>query len=186
MATLRPFRQINENDVVNLFALDAGTAVKGNLVKLHVGWKADDDLSTTSISSYDNTVSDRYNTVARVKLTGSADVVFGMLLHDVAEVDENGEKLIWHPRKAHEMQVSLDGQVVPVLTRGIVMVNGIEVAGGGVGEAIAVGVKLYAGSNGGMVTLAAPTADQLKGYVGFCLGAAANGNVLIKFDPRSL
>ena len=34
MAKLRPFRQIDENDVVNLYAFDGASANKGDMVKL--------------------------------------------------------------------------------------------------------------------------------------------------------
>jgi hypothetical protein len=192
MALLKPFRQYSENDVVNMFAYDGSDATRGAMVKLSTAskkdWKADWELDAVSINnSYANTTSDRYAVTARVALTSSGDAAFGMLMHDVKEYDENGEKLIWHPRKAHEMQVSLSGQAVPVLTRGIVLVNGIDTAQGH-GVAVGPGVKLYAGDNGSIMT---HTDAQVPGtlkpsYVGYCIGGAAddatNKDVLIKLD----
>lgn len=186
MAKLRPFRQINENDVVNLFAFDGSSATKGSIVKLDTTkvWKADNELEVSEINNgLVNTISDRYSVKARVALCSSGNVAFGMLMHDVKELDENGEKLLWHPRKAHEMQVALSGQAVPVLTCGIVLVNGIDVTSVAVGA----GVKIYAGVSGSIVTHSDAPTGLKSGYLGYCLGGeAANGDVLIKLDPRSL
>ena len=191
MALLRPFRQISENDVVNLFAFDGSLAVRGAIVKLESSdakaWKTDNEFDSVAINNdYNNTISDRYAVTARVGLCGSGQVPFGMLMYDVNEYDENGEKLIWHPRKAHEMQVSLSGQAVPVLTRGIVLVNGVDVASHNT-VAVGPGVKVYAGANGEIVTHSAAPADLKSGYLGFCVGGSGlNGDVLIKLEPRVL
>jgi hypothetical protein len=189
MALLRPFRQISENDVVNLFAFDGVDADRGAIVKLDASdakaWKTDNVMGTESINNnYNNTVSDRYAVSARVGLCGSGEVPFGMLMYDVKEFDENGEKLIWHPRKAHEMQVSLSGQAVPVLTRGIVLINGVDVASHNT-VAVLPGVKVYAGADGSIVTHTAAPADLKSGYLGYCIGGSGlNGDVLIKLEPR--
>ena len=196
MATLRPFRQYSENDVVNLFAFDGSDVNAGAIVKLSTGadkdWKVDWEFDTVSVNnSYPNTTSDRYAVTARVELAGSGDAPFGMLLHGVKEYDENGEKLIWHPRKAHEMQVSLSGQAVPVLTRGIVLVNGIETTANPNGVAVGPGVKLYANDNGAIMTQADATVngDLKDSYLGYCIGGAAdlatNKDVLIKLEPSA-
>jgi len=192
MALLKPFRQYSENDVVNMFAFDGSDATRGAIVKLETAaghdWKVDWEFDTVSINNnYPNTTSDRYAVTARVGLAGSGDAAFGMLMHDVKEYDENGEKLIWHPRKAHEMQVSLSGQAVPVLTRGIVLVNGIDVDEIH-GVAVGPGVKLYAGDNGAIMTHDDDDVPKtLKpSYIGYCVGGSAdlatNKDVLIKLD----
>ena len=196
-AKLRPFRQIDENDVLNLYAFDGSDVDAGAIVKLETSaaksWGNLDDFDTVSINNaYNNTVSDRYAVTARVSLANSGDAALGMLLFGVKEFDENGEKLIWHPRKAHEMQVSLSGQAVPVCTRGVVLVNGITVNAGNHGVAVAPGVKLYAHDGGAIMTheevtthkdVHAPWKDS---YLGYCLGKDdGNGNVLIKLEPRS-
>ena len=159
---LLPFRQVHENDVVNLFAYDGDTAQRGLVVKLDTaaGWKLSDGLGTTSINnSYANTVSDRYNVKAKVSQCTSGksnSIPFGMLMYDVAETDENGEKLIYHPRKAHEMQVSVSGQAVPVLTKGIVLLNMGNADRNGV--TIAAGTEAYAGATGCVIAhSSAPT-----------------------------
>ena len=70
-STLLPFRQVHENDVVNLFAYDGSAATRGLLVKLDTGngWKLSDDfgLSAVSSQSYTNTVSDRYDVKGKVQ-----------------------------------------------------------------------------------------------------------------------
>jgi hypothetical protein len=196
MALLKPFRQVSENDVVNLFAFDGSAATRGAIVKLETAaakaWKGDNEFDNVSINnSYPNTLSDRYSVTARVSMCGSGEVPFGMLMYDVAEYDENGEKLIWHPRKAHEMQVSLSGQAVPVLTRGIVLVNGIDTTSHNT-VAVGAGVKVYAGGQtdataGSIVTHSSAPVALRKSYLGFCVGAAsANGDVLVKLEPREL
>lgn len=154
MAKLLPFRQIDENDVVNLFAFDGDSATRGLLVKLDSSntWLPENEFELNNVSSntYANTVTDRYSVKARVTTAGSGDKPLGMLMYDVAETDENGEKLIWHPRKAHEMQVSLSGQAVPVLTKGIVLLQ-MDTAEDDL-VAIAPGVTGYAGANGKLIT----------------------------------
>jgi hypothetical protein len=181
---LLPFRQIHENDVVNLFAYDGSSATRGLIVKLDSakGWLPGDDFGTSAVSSttYGNTVTDRYSVNARVDTCTSGDVAFGMLMYDVAETDENGEKLIFHPRKAHEMQVSVSGQAVPILTKGIVLVNMPDADRNTV--TLAAGVEAYAGDGGAIIAHnGAPPVDLLR--IGTFLGPQDdNDNVLVKLD----
>jgi len=126
---IKPFRGYGEHEVINMFAFDLETVNKGTFVKiLGNGWKnSDDSLNITSATSvgasYSNVVSDRYSTTARVTTagTGDANKVIGLLLNDVRETDENGEKLIFNPRKAAELSAVVSGQTVPVLKRGIIL-----------------------------------------------------------------
>jgi hypothetical protein len=197
MAKLRPFRQLHENDVINLFAYDGVVDLtnyveRGQMVRLvaNKGLDLADDLSTTSINnSYNHTISDRWSVDARVTLTNSGDSIapLGMLLYDVKEYDENGEKLIWHPLKAHEMEVALSGQAVPVLTRGLVLVNGIVDAD----SLAAAGKDVYSTDDGGI--LVGPSAwgsnvptdmhriGELLGGVA-AAGSANAGDVLLKLE----
>jgi hypothetical protein len=126
---IKPFRGYGEHEVINMFAFDLETVNKGTFVKvLGNGWKNSDDAlnitsSTSAGASYFNVVSDRYSTTARVTTagTGDANKVIGLLLNDVRETDENGEKLIYNPRKAAELSAVVSGQTVPVLKRGIIL-----------------------------------------------------------------
>jgi hypothetical protein len=99
-----------------------------------------------------------------------------MLLYDVKEVDENGEKLIFNPRKADEMQVALSGQAVPILTRGLVMLNGVTKLTAV--EAVA-GGKAWTHDDGGIATSGVTNANQIGVFLG---GTGANGDVLLKLN----
>lgn len=129
MAKLRPFRQIDEHDVIKLFAYSGTLPVtQGILVRpVASGWRSDE--SDTEFlgdvgAAFGNVVSQRYGTIPRVTAADTGQATIGMLLYDVKETDENGEKYILHPRKADENDVVLSGQAVPILTRGVVLWSG--------------------------------------------------------------
>ena len=143
MATLRPFRDYNEHDVLNLFRF-SGTipANKGTLVKvIGNGWKTTDELER---------------------------------LGSVGATYNNGEKLIFHPRKQAEMEVALSGQAVPVVTKGTFLYSGATLAS----ESPVGGSTLYCGAAGDITT---GVASNIK--VGKALGAPdADGVVLIRLN----
>jgi len=175
---LRPFRDYDEKDVINLFAYDSPLpASKGTLVKIKGnGWKSTDEMSFLGDvgQSYSNTVSERYGVAAKVDLAGATHTPLGMLLHDVKETDENGELLKFNPRKAAEMEAVLSGQAVPVVTRGVFLYSGTTLAG----QTPVGGTALYCGANGEMTT---GSSGNVK--VGIALGAKdTNNHVLIKLD----
>jgi len=187
---LRPFRQYSEYDVINLFALEARASEslpvnKGTLVSIisGKGWEATDELTQESIhanaATYNNTVSPRFAVQAKCHVhTGLAtDKVMGLLLHDVRDTDENGELLIYNPRKAAEMQASVSGQVVPVATKGLFLYDGF------VGTAYA-GASVVLSSNGRMGVTPVVAGQSVR--VGTAMGAAdSDGNVLIDFNPAA-
>ena len=181
MATLRPFRDYSEHNVVNLFAFDySGTDIDaGALVKIKTGYTPNDDLSHDSTmlwAGLNNVVSDRFSVDARVDLAGSGETALGMMLYGCKEVDENGEKLIYNPHKAAEMQVTVSGQAVPVVTQGLFMVAGID------GTAAAGGTVYCGGDAAGDGKISA-TSGGSKTSIGKFLGAAdADGNVLFKLE----
>jgi hypothetical protein len=129
MANLKPFREYDEHDVINLFAVNSASANKGTVVVADGnGVNFKNALSLDNISQYGNTLSAQFNvpwTVSPAPSTATQGQIVGLLLKDVRTVDENGEKLIYRPRKAAEMDVIISGQAVPVLTKGIVLVSGI-------------------------------------------------------------
>jgi hypothetical protein len=197
-ADLKPFRSYDEHDVVNLFALDKPSVnlnvddakiKKGVLVTVQGnGWKNTDEAldshglgGATSTSapgkSFANTVSLRYGTTARVEPTATTEVPLGITLWDMAERDENGEKLLYHPRKAAEMQVVISGQTMPVLTKGIVLYKGqlTDVA-------VGAGVDVFNSSTGiGELSVDNPSSAQTK--VGKTLGAKDDqGYVMLKVE----
>ena len=180
-ADLKPFRSYDEHDVVNLFALDYPTVdlgvdgakvKKGKLVTVSNGWKNTDEAldshglggaSSTSApgKSFANTVSLRYGTTARVNPTASGVAPLGITLWDMAERDENGEKLLYHPRKAAEMQAVISGQTMPVLTKGIVLYKGNLT----LNTAVGAGVSVYNSTSGdGELSIDNPSAARTAIY----------------------
>ena len=180
---LRPFRDYDEHNVINLFAYSGSLPVKkGTIVKIvpssegHEGWKATDELQLLGDvgASSTNTVSERYGVAAKVTdaVNTDEDNAIGMLLYDVKETDENGEKLIFNPRKAAELQVALSGQAVPVVSKGIFLYKGID-------GTPAAGGNAYIGANG----ILSATAGSATARVGQFLGAKdADNNVLVKLE----
>lgn len=177
MATLKPLRQYDEHDVINMFSYDGAAADKGILVKISSsGWRSTDEsheLGGDVGSAFDNTVSERYANTAKVTAAGTADKPIGMLLMEVKETDENGEKLIFNPRKAAEMGVILSGQAVPILSRGIVLYSGAQLAA----QTVSAGATLYVSGSAGELSTYGTNA------IGKALGSKDDNNfVLIKLE----
>ena len=187
---LRPFRDYDEHDVLNLFSYDttglsAGSIsiTKGTLVKIATGWKNYDSgvelggglefIGSAGTLSPTNVVSQRYGVTAKVVYSNTGETPVGMMLYDVKDVDENGEQLKFKPRKAAEMQAVIPGQAVPVVTRGIFLVQGV------LGTPSAGGTA-YAGGTG-QITASTGSGGILNVAIGKFLGAAdTNGDTLVK------
>jgi hypothetical protein len=167
MPNLLPFRDYSEHEVLNFFSCTA-IANKGTLVKPKRSWKSvgATDKSTAGPLAlgasapgaiYPNTVTQNFELVGQVEPVVDHDDVptaIGVLLKDVREFDENGEKLIFNSRKAAEMDVIIkDLQAVPVLTRGLILVNDIDTTNrGGGGGNPDIGDAAYVGANGSIGT----------------------------------
>jgi hypothetical protein len=138
---LRPFRDYDEHDVINLFTY-SGSALpvnKGMVVKVvNAGFSSLGDaanpieqLESLSSTPFPNSTSFRFGVKGKVTAATSGDAgVLGLTLMDMRETDENGEKLIFNPRKAAEMGVVVSGQAIPVLTKGIVTYSGTAATAG--------------------------------------------------------
>jgi len=169
MATLRPFRQVNEHDIIGLFGYStadlstATIATKGAVVKIESGWKATDDLAISSDigGSVNNVTSPRFNVPATVTLCGQTDTPLGLLLMDIKNLDENSEALKFNPRKAAEIGAVIPGQTVPIATKGIFLLSGVN-------GTTAAGSKLHTSGSGGISVGSVSGAKQ----IGICLGAA--------------
>ena len=181
MAKLKLFRQYSEHDVINLFSpsgadtptdLNNGTCVSatGN------GWKngpaADLDMIGAPGASYTNTVSQRYGVPAHVCITQLGDTPLGLTLYDVKETDENGEKLVFNPRKAAELQAVVSGQAVPVVTRGVFLYNGI-------GGTPAAGGSVWTAADGGLSATSGTNAQNAGKFLGV---KDTDSNVLLKLE----
>ena len=187
---LRPFRDYDEHDVLNLFAYDttglnAGSIsiTKGSLVKIATGWKNYDSgvelgggiefIGGAGTLQPTNVVSQRYGVTAKVVTSTTGETPIGMMLYDVKDVDENGELLKYNPRKAAEMQAVIPGQAVPVVTRGIFLVQGV------LGSPTAGGVA-YAGGTG-QITASTGGGGIANVVIGKFLGAPdTNSETLVK------
>lgn len=183
---LRGLRDYDEHDVLNLFSYDTAglsvntiNVVKGTLVKIANGWKNYDSgavlgggidfTGPAGTLSPTNVVSQRYGVIAKVVMSTTGETPVGMMLFDVKDADENGEPLKFNPRKAAEMQAVIPGQAVPVVTRGIFLVQSV-------GGTPAAGGTAYAGATGQITATAASNVA-----IGKFLGAAdTNGETLIK------
>jgi len=189
---LRPFRDYDEHDVLNLFSYDttglsAGSIsiTKGSLVKIATGWKNYDSgvelggglefIGGAGTLQPTNVVSQRYGVTAKVVASTTGETPIGMMLYDVRDTDENGELLKYNPRKAAEMQAVIPGQAVPVVTRGIFLMQGV------LGTPSAGGTA-YAGGTG-QITASTGSGGILNVAIGKFLGAAdTNGETLVKLD----
>ena len=185
---LRPFRDYDEHDVINLFAHRSSAVNKGSLVKLETltGWKYTDEPTMEEGvigATYGNTVSNRYAVRAKVVDAGSGDKPVGMTLWDVKETDENGEKLLYNPRKAAEMQCVISGQAVPVATRGVFLYRGSTLNATHAAQGPVAGEYLYVAANGQMMVASSVGWDSTVSKVGQVLGGMDSSNhVLIRLD----
>jgi len=186
---LKPFRDYSEHDVLNLFAfgdhaVSLGTndvVYAGSAVKVRTGWSNTNELSMIGNvgAGYNNTVSQRWGVSADVEYTdgGADEAALGILLYDVREYDENGEKLAFNPRKQAELQCSLTGQAVPIATRGVfLMATGAWASS----PALVQDNDVFATGNGQLTTLGNKATNN---RIGRTLGGPdADGSVLVKFD----
>lgn len=159
--TLRPFRDYDEKDVINLYAFSGAVidstykilATKGTLVKIAGDGFRNDVEQTEMLGNYgafnvNNWVGQRYGAVPKVVVAGAGDKPVGMLLFDVRELDENEMPLKYNPRKAAEMEAVLSGQAVPMVTRGVFLYSGVITGTAGAGTAITAGNPCYVGAAG--------------------------------------
>ena len=157
---LLPFRQYAEQDVVNLYAvLPTGTNAMdtpftnggndaGVLVKVSAGDFGLDPITYDGgqgnnylgKTDYPFVGRDKYpSTPLQCNEAGSGDAALGVTLRQTLTHDENGEKLIYYPQKAIEMQAVISGQAVPVLSRGIITLDNdvsFTVAPTAIGDAV--------------------------------------------------
>lgn len=178
MPTLRPFRDYDEKDVINLFTYSGAfvdstlqiLATKGTFVKIvGNGFRPDGEpiemLGNMGNFNVNNWVGQRYGVVPKVTVcngpgcTSPNDVPLGMLLFDVRELDENALPLKYNPRKAAEMEAAISGQAIPIVTRGTFLYSGVRVSGG---VPVQAGQPCYAGYGGEISTSGtAPTSGGI-------------------------
>ena len=124
ITNLLPFRQYDDNDVISMFAMEGTDKAAGTLVKVSAANLNDDlvdlvDGGSAFLTSQGNAYSPLAVNPLRVDAAGSGDSALGILLRDVRDTDENGEKLRFYPEKKEELQCVLSGESVPVATKGV-------------------------------------------------------------------
>jgi len=121
---LLPFRQYDDNDVINMFAFDGTDKAAGTIVKVSAA-NLDDDLvdlvdgGSAFLTTQGNAYSPLSVNPLKIGAAGSGDASLGIIVRDVRETDENGEKLRFYPQKKEELQCVLSGESVPVATKGV-------------------------------------------------------------------
>ena len=187
-----PFRQYDDNDVINMFALqsayvnssttvssfgDAGVFVAtavGDFNLDPITYATDSYLGKTD---YPFVGANQYPSVSlKIKPATSGDGLLGITLRQTAQTDENGEKLLYYPQKAEELQCVLPGQSVPVATKGVFTItsgafNGSLTVGGG--------VKLSAGVSGTLTGCTIADAARVGLVIG--TGSRSSGTTTDQF-----
>jgi hypothetical protein len=184
MINLKPFRQYSENDVINLFSYigdyptPAGTVVKvTHNYQTVEGNVLDISQNLTSANNALSPVFGVVGSVTKVNNFNDTPKPIGILLNTVAEYDENGDLFIHNPRKAAETNTVLPHQAVPVLTRGIVLISGIDLSNNGTGGgAPEPGDAAYVGNNGTIAT------DGVIHIGQFLSEIDSDGYVLVKLN----
>ena len=186
---LRPFRDYDEHEVINLFAFGDHAVTwnttsiihAGSCVKVKAGWQNDQETAFLGDLGADfaNTVSERYGVTATVAYTdgGADEAGLGITLADVRDYDENGEALKFNPRKQAELQCSLTGQAVPVATRGLFL---MATGAWNSPTVVSYNMDVYATGDGKLTTQGEKTVNNV---IGRTLGGPdADGSVLCRFD----
>jgi len=180
-----PFRQYDENDVINLFALegayvnesitgssygDAGVFVKvsaGDFDKDPVSYSDDSYLGKTDYP-FIKAQYPKVNLECTPAISG--DACLGLTLRQTAKADENGEKLIYNPIKAEELACVLPGQAVPVATRGVFTITSAAYV-----FALVVGGGIALGAAGKVAACAATAAEKVGTVIG--TGSRSSGTI---------
>ncbi len=199
---LLPFRQYDENDVINLFAndtSDTNPSTNGNgsagvfvSVKSGGGNFSNDPITyvdRAELSASQDHTRNQYPEV-QLKVTAAsvgafAGEVVGVTLKQTLEQDENGEKLLYNPVKKDELQAVLSGQAVPLATRGIFTLtsDAIDNAGGNIathptpGQACIISPETAGKVSGiAFTTLYGPTLTSTTGHA-----HVAGGGTVVKY-----
>ena len=194
---LLPFRQYNEHEVINMFALDdayvnnsvtgygsgdAGIFVKVTAANLDLDPVSYGNNSYLGKTDYPFVGQGGQNMYPSVTLkiaptTGINEKPLGIALMETAQYDENGQKLLYYPQKAQELQVSLPGKAIPVATRGVFTIT--NQAYDGV-LAVGQGIAISNGGNGKVTGVSAYTTGLLgvvgSPVIGTVLATGSRGN----------
>ena len=162
ITNLLPFRQYDDQDVINMFAYEGTNVGAGTIVKVSAA-NLNEDLTdlVDAGSAFLTTQGNAYSPLAvnplKVEAAGSGDSALGITLRDVRDTDENGEKLRFYPEKKEELQAVLSGESVPVATKGVFTFTEAAFVSSGL---LAPGVDVY-GKAGGKLGSSGGTAVKV-------------------------
>ena len=188
---LLPFRQYNEHDVINLFTLDDAVVIphavsnagvsapeqngdhdNGVLVKAKTCNLSNEPIvygeeAYLGKTDYPHIGRNQYPKVPHTfeKATASSEVL-GVTLRQTLTHDENGEKLLYYPQKALELNAVFPGQAVPILTRGLITVSAAGL-GAGITNGTAVGTALFSDAFGKFTATANGGGSAVGTLLGF-------------------
>ncbi len=188
---LLPFRQYDEQDVINIFALKSGDALPsttgdgegsngvfvkvldGNFNQDTVTYGTDTYLGKTN---YPHVGGDMYpSNPLEVEAADSGEAPLGLTLNQTAKADENGEKLLYNTTKKEELQAVLPGQSVPVATKGVFTLAATALVGGTVAAAGITAVGLgFEVADGGKISGVASTPGGTS--LGLILGTGSRSS----------
>jgi hypothetical protein len=172
---LLPSRSINETDVINGYSFDSNSGEAGTFVKVSAGNLTLDPVEYGNFGPFANALGNarsQYPFVPQTVTTassGDAGLIIGMILRDVREVDENGEKLLYYPQKKQDLQCVLSGEAVPIASRGIVEIS-VRGLAGGVCPSVGQAAIVMPGGKVSGVAFSAITSGQRDIMVGTFIG----------------
>ena len=185
MPNIRPLRTLDEYNVLPFFGFSGVVpATKGTIVKIHSGWNTEQEIDELGDvgAHWNNTVSQRYGVAAKVcPCAGSGDAAVGIMLYDVREVDENGNKLIFNYDKQQRMQAVLSGQPVPIATEGVFLYSGVN-GGNTPVVGVVAGANCYLGPDGQVNVSGSVTNGNVTRFGKFLGVPDSKGWTLISFD----
>jgi len=200
---LLPFRQYDENDVINLFAnaaSDANPTTNGNgsagvFVSIQAGNFSKDPITYVNRTELGASYGHTRNQYPEVQLkvvaapvASKAGEVVGVTLKQTLEADENGEKLLYNPVKKDELQAVLSGQACPVATRGVFTLtsDAFDLAADGTNSCVPGYAAVISPENAGKVSgiahssLFGATATSVTGY-----SHSTQGGTMVKYDSAN-
>lgn len=185
---LKPFRIVNEYDVINgFFSANVDTLPKGTFVSIVAGGSGNTNvIQNANVPAtpllgigpvYGNgparATSYRSEVKWKVQATPSGTVPLGIALYDVAETNKYGEKYITKPKYERiEQEVVVSGEALPILTKGIVSLKGFvgtATPGSGINSCVAGSGVVGVYSKG-------------TSYGRFLSGADADGYAIFKLE----
>ena len=137
---MKPFREVDVHDVINMFAHVSGSVNAGTFV---IATVADPDanpqafIAGTREGQPTRAFSPRWENPNKVRTTTSGEVPLGIMLNDVREYNSYGDRYVHHKDELGRLDIVLSGQAVPIATRGIFEINGFSGAPGPMSGAIA-------------------------------------------------